>query len=94
MKLDLAKPIGEDCNFCPLCENKLSWKKEASLGQGNYFCDDCKQAYQKMNYCPDCQCEVEKLQACGATSYFCKECNSLKSKSRVTHDFKELIHNH
>lgn len=55
--------------------------------------EHCEQAYQKMNYCPDCLSEVEKLKACGATNYFCKRCNSLKSKSRVTHDFKELVCN-
>lgn len=79
---------GEDCNFCPQCQQALGWQKGQHLGQGNYVCHDCQQAYLKLNFCPDCQAEVEKLQACGAASYFCHPCNSLKSKSRVKHAFK------
>ena len=90
LKAGSAMLVGEHCNFCPQCQQELAWQKGTSLGQGNYICHACQLTYQKQNYCPDCQEEVEKLQACGATNYFCKKCNSLKSKSRVTHDFKEL----
>jgi hypothetical protein len=32
---------------------------------------------------------MEKLAACGAVSYFCPQCNELKSKSRVTFRFDQ-----
>lgn len=34
--------------------------------------------------CPDCQKqEVEEINACGASNYFCNNCKKLISKSRV-----------
>ena len=54
---------------------------------GLYRCESCDQTYQKVAYCPVCAAELEKLQACGAVNYFCKQCNELKSKSRVRIEF-------
>lgn len=68
-------------NNCNQCHDSLVWKA------GLYHCVNCNLDYQKISFCPDCNAELEKLQACGAASYFCNACNSLKSKSRVTHQF-------
>ena len=69
-------------NICPQCQSELGW-------DGQYHCEACATHYTKIGYCPDCQSQLEKLQACGAASYFCNDkCNELKSKSRVTFEFK------
>ncbi|MBW3697941.1 DNA ligase [Vibrio sp. T187] len=69
-------------NQCPKCSQTLSW-------DGKYFCISCDQHYRKQAFCPDCDAELEKLQACGSASYFCNgECNELKSKSRVKFEFQ------
>lgn len=69
-------------NSCPSCNVKMKW--EAGL----YLCEECDRKYQKVAYCPVCEAELEKLQACGATNYFCNSCNELKSKSRVRIEFQ------
>ncbi|WP_428772258.1 zinc ribbon domain-containing protein [Vibrio sp.] len=68
-------------NLCPDCRQPLDW-------QGHYYCSHCQQRYVKLAHCPDCPAELEKLQACGAASYFCPQCNELKSKSRVRISFQ------
>ncbi|WP_252036595.1 MULTISPECIES: zinc ribbon domain-containing protein [Vibrio] len=55
--------------------------------QGHYRCSDCASNYTKVGYCPDCNKQLEKIQACGAASYFCHSCNELKSKSKVRIEF-------
>ena len=67
-------------NQCPSCNNELDW-------EGEYVCKTCQVSYKKIGYCPDCEAELEKLQACGAANYFCNSCNELKSKSRVRFEF-------
>lgn len=67
-------------NLCPECQEELSW-------DGEYLCKKCQKHYKKLVYCPDCDAQMEKLQACGAVSYFCPQCNELKSKSRVRIEF-------
>lgn len=69
-------------NNCPKCNNELDW-------DGKYFCRQCKCHFTKVGICPDCQSDMEKLAACGAVSYFCPQCNELKSKSRVTFRFDQ-----
>ncbi|WP_375752811.1 zinc ribbon domain-containing protein [Vibrio sp. HN007] len=71
-------------NICPTCSKELGWEG------GNYKCQDCKVSYKKFAYCPECDVELEKLQACGAASYFCNTCNELKSKSRARFEFRPL----
>ncbi|MDG3087244.1 zinc ribbon domain-containing protein [Vibrio hannami] len=71
-------------NICPKCEKELDWV------DGNYKCQDCDVSYKKFAYCPDCDAELEKLQACGAASYFCNTCNELKSKSLARFEFRPL----
>ncbi len=60
-------------NQCPACDEALEW-------DGQYYCPVCAIHYRKVAYCPDCQTELERLQACGAVSYFCPQCNEQKSK--------------
>ncbi|MGF1908819.1 zinc ribbon domain-containing protein [Vibrio kasasachensis] len=63
-------------NQCPQCQQELDW-------QGHYHCTSCMKDFVKLGFCPECQAELEKLQACGAANYFCNSCNELKSKSRI-----------
>lgn len=70
-------------NQCPHCHTDLNWQ------EGLYHCPQCNIQFKKVSYCPDCKNVIEKLQACGAVSYFCNHCKELKSKSRVAHLFTE-----
>ncbi|WP_159738655.1 zinc ribbon domain-containing protein [Vibrio atypicus] len=70
-------------NHCPECQQELEW-------QGHYHCSQCDEGYKKVGFCPDCDTALEKLQACGAASYFCNSCNELKSKSRVRFEFQKI----
>lgn len=70
-------------NLCPECSKELDW-------DDGYVCKDCAKRYKKRAFCPDCEAELEKLQACGAASYFCNSCNELKSKSRARFEFEEI----
>ncbi|WP_081470324.1 zinc ribbon domain-containing protein [Photobacterium profundum] len=71
-------------NVCPDCQSELSWKDDG------YYCDFCQHVVKKHVFCPDCEHEMEKLQACGSASYFCNACNELKSKSRITIRFEPV----
>ena len=68
-------------NLCPQCTTELEWDRDG------YLCSDCNTKYKKIAFCPECDQLLEKLQACGAASYFCNHCNELKSKSRVRIEF-------
>lgn len=68
-------------HLCPVCKQALEW-------DGQYHCCQCQQHFSHHAFCPDCEAELEKLQACGAASYFCNRCNELKSKSRVRFEFR------
>ncbi|WP_338163626.1 zinc ribbon domain-containing protein [Vibrio sp. 10N] len=70
-------------NNCPTCERELGW-------DGQYHCSHCQLHFNKRAFCPDCEAELEKLQACGSASYFCHSCNELKSKSRVKLTFEAV----
>ncbi len=70
-------------NICPSCDKELEW-------DSGYVCRQCDQRYRKIAHCPECGHELEKLQACGAASYFCNTCNELKSKSRLQFEFVAL----
>ncbi|MGF1752817.1 zinc ribbon domain-containing protein [Vibrio makurazakiensis] len=71
-------------NTCPECKAELIW-------DGGYLCEACQCHYTKVGLCPDCDSELEKLQACGAANYFCNsDCNELKSKSRVKFQFHSV----
>ncbi|KDM91943.1 zinc ribbon domain-containing protein [Photobacterium galatheae] len=64
-------------SLCPVCQLNLDWQ------QGRYFCSHCEREVVKLAHCPDCEQALERLNACGAASYFCPQCNALKSKSCV-----------
>jgi len=68
-------------NACPKCQTDLKW--QARL----YHCPSCVVTYKKVVYCPDCEAELERLQACGAESYFCNTCLEQKSRSRSRIEF-------
>ncbi|GAK16714.1 LOW QUALITY PROTEIN: hypothetical protein JCM19053_1134 [Vibrio sp. JCM 19053] len=70
-------------NICPTCNVELEWT-------GQYHCAQCESDFKKSRFLPDCEAELEKLQACGAVSYFCNVCNELKSKSRVRFEFQKI----
>lgn len=72
-------------NLCPNCSKELTWN-------GQYHCVDCNADFKKTGYCPACNGELEKLQACGAASYFCNQCNELKSKSKIQFEFQSIPH--
>ncbi len=71
-------------NCCPQCDKELEWDRDG------YLCPTCHVKYKKLAYCPKCDSELEKLQACGAASYFCNTCNELKSKSTVRVEFQVI----
>ncbi|MCG3866062.1 MULTISPECIES: zinc ribbon domain-containing protein [unclassified Photobacterium] len=75
-------------NICPQCSSILNWKNQG------YFCDFCQQDVEKQVFCPDCNEQLEKIQACGAANYFCNHCNELKSKSRVKVQFQIRAETH
>lgn len=70
-------------NLCPVCEKELEW-------DGQYHCTACDAHYKKVGFCPECNAELEKLQACGAANYFCNTCNELKSKSKINFKFNKI----
>lgn len=69
-------------NLCPTCQQELEWQA------GLYSCSSCNISYNKVAFCPDCKAQLERLQACGAESYFCNTCNEQKSKSRARIEFQ------
>ncbi len=70
-------------NQCPTCEHELQWR-------GDYHCEACVTDFKKVGFCPECDAQLEKLQACGSASYFCHACNELKSKSRVRFEYQSV----
>ncbi|WWE60228.1 zinc ribbon domain-containing protein [Parasalinivibrio latis] len=71
-----------EISSCPQCESELRWQ------DSHYHCDFCQQVFKKQVSCPDCHHALEKLQACGASNYFCPRCNELKSKKRIEVKFE------
>lgn len=69
-------------NQCPKCDQELEWEA------GAYQCHSCDMIYKKIAFCPRCEAELDKLQACGAVNYFCNSCNEMKSKSTVRIEFQ------
>lgn len=69
-------------NICPKCQKEMSWNN------GTFTCEECAGVYKKVAYCPDCEDEMEKVQACGAVGYYCNTCNEPKSKSRIRFEFQ------
>ena len=49
-------------NICPTCNVELEWT-------GQYHCAQCESDFKKVGFCPDCEAELEKLQACGLATW-------------------------
>ncbi len=64
-------------NTCPQCATEMEWQP---IG---HYCQTCRHYWQSRAHCPDCDGQLEKLQACGSVSYFCPDCQALKSRSAV-----------
>ena len=62
---------------CPHCNIPITY-------QGPYWhCDQCQGDFRLRGLCNTCGAELEHLAACGASNWFCPQCNELKSKSVV-----------
>ncbi|MBV8049275.1 MAG: zinc ribbon domain-containing protein [Paludibacterium sp.] len=62
---------------CPADQSEL-------VSQGKaWACPTCGAHYRVQGHCMDCGAEMERLQACGASNWFCPQCNELKSRTRV-----------
>lgn len=71
-------------NQCPDCQSELAYQ------DGNYACPDCHVEFSKHAFCDICDHELERLNACGSVSYFCNQCNQLKSKSLARYEYRAL----
>lgn len=78
-----------ETNLCPDCQKALTWISTENQAQDHFHCSSCENEWVMRMMCPDCQSELERIQACGSTSYFCPSCNELKSKSRVIQDWQK-----
>ncbi|MFH0264600.1 zinc ribbon domain-containing protein [Vibrio rumoiensis] len=76
-------------NECSCCEGELVWNSNNKAGKDSYQCQVCNLTFNQLAFCPDCKWQAEKIQACGAVSYFCPNCNELKSKSRITFQYQK-----
>lgn len=60
---------------CPACEQEgLDPRRQATS------CTACGVAFTLKACCPQCDGELERVQACGAVDFFCNHCNNLVSK--------------
>ncbi|MDR3414400.1 MAG: zinc ribbon domain-containing protein [Formivibrio sp.] len=66
--------------LCPNCQAPLEYQID------HWHCHPCKTDYRLRGLCNTCGAELEYLAACGATNWFCPQCNELKSKSVVQTD--------
>ncbi len=73
--------------ICPGCHSELEWQQKNAEGKEQYQCRECASTFTRLVTCPDCQAQLEQIQACGSTSYFCPSCYELKSKIRVQSQF-------
>jgi len=71
---------------CPNCNKEI----EKNNATGTYICKDCNKKYGKRANCDKCGNEVEMLQACGASQFFCNHCKELKSRKVLHYFIKEL----
>ncbi|WP_083539571.1 zinc ribbon domain-containing protein [Enterovibrio coralii] len=73
----------ENGKHLPDCQGELAWNS------GSYVCNACNKTFIKQGFCKVCDAQLERLQACGSTSYFCHTCNELKSRSGARIVFAE-----
>jgi len=65
---------------CPKCEHEL-----VRSGELQRHCESCKSDFKLHITCSTCGDEIERLKACGAVSFWCNECNEMKSKSSAVY---------
>lgn len=63
--------------LCPACNTVLEYQVD------HWHCSQCRTDYRLRGLCNTCGAELERLAACGASNWFCPQCNELKSKSAV-----------
>lgn len=60
---------------CPHCN--------APVAGGETPCPHCAVVIHWNAHCDSCDAVLEKHAACGSVSYFCPQCNSLKSRRTI-----------
>lgn len=68
---------------CPKCEHELS-----RSGELKRHCESCNSDFKLHIACNECGDEIERLKACGAVSFWCNNCNEMKSKSSAVYTLK------
>ncbi len=51
-------------------------------------CSACHKTFVLTPHCPQCDAELERVQACGAVDFFCNHCNNLVSKRAARYDIR------
>ena len=68
---------------CPECDSILE-------GRGSHYtCSGCSQKWRITFTCEICGELPTVAASCGAVSFFCDKCNSLKSRESMKKDFKK-----
>ncbi len=64
-------------------------------GEKKYFCKYCDDytdyvIKNVLNFCDQCGAELEIVKGCGSLSFFCHNCNEVRSKSVVETKYFDL----
>ncbi len=68
---------------CPKCNSEL-----IRSGKLKRHCESCSSDFKLHIACNSCGEEIERLVACGSVSFWCNNCNELKSKSTAVYTLK------
>ncbi len=68
---------------CPACGKEGIDPRHASSS-----CQHCGKPFTVEPHCPQCDSELERVQACGAVDFFCNQCNNLVSKRSARYELK------
>jgi len=63
---------------CPSCQQEGLDPRHSTA-----TCSHCAKQFKIVGFCPACHVELERIQACGATDFFCNTCNELISKKQI-----------
>lgn len=69
---------------CPECNKAL-----VRSGKLKRHCEACNIDFNIQVACNKCGSQLERLAACGAVSFWCNQCNELKSKSSSIYSLQE-----
>jgi len=69
---------------CPKCQAEV-----VRSGELKRHCESCDSNFTLHIACNECGQELERLKACGAVSFWCEQCNELKSKSSALYTLKD-----